>query len=129
MIDGQKNIHKLIYYLPPSECTGNTIICSIICRYLGCPEAQRLRIRLQCRGHGVASSGRKIPLEEGMVTHSHILAWRVPGTEEPEGLWPIGSQRVGHDYRINGHYRVTRSSHQPHNVNTLTTVSIIHVMR
>ena len=41
MIDGQKNIHKLIYYLPPSECTGNTIICSIICRYLGCPKAQQ----------------------------------------------------------------------------------------
>ena len=38
-----------------------------------------------------------------MATHSHILAWRIPGTEEPEGLWPIGSQRVGHDYRTNGH--------------------------
>ena len=38
---GKKNIHKLIYYLPPSECTGNTIIYSIISRYLGCPEAQQ----------------------------------------------------------------------------------------
>ena len=38
------------------------------------------------------------PLEEGMATHSSILAWRIPWTEEPGGLWFIGSQRVGHDW-------------------------------
>ena len=37
------------------------------------------------------------PLEKGMVTHSSILAWRVPWTEEPGRLQSIGSQRVGHD--------------------------------
>ena len=37
------------------------------------------------------------PLEEGMVTHSSILAWRVSMTEEPGGLQSVGSQRVGHD--------------------------------
>ena len=36
-------------------------------------------------------------LEEGMVTHSGILAWRLPWSEEPGGLQSIGSQRVGHD--------------------------------
>ena len=36
-------------------------------------------------------------LEEGMVTHSSILAWRIPGTEEPGGLPSMGSHRVGHD--------------------------------
>ena len=36
-------------------------------------------------------------LEEGMATHSIILAWRIPRTEEPGGLQAIGSQRVGHD--------------------------------
>ena len=36
-------------------------------------------------------------LEEGMVTHSSILAWRIPWTEEPGGLQFIGSQRVGHN--------------------------------
>ena len=36
-------------------------------------------------------------LEEEMATHSSILAWRIPWTEEPSGLWSIGSQRVGHD--------------------------------
>ena len=37
------------------------------------------------------------PLEEGMATHSSILAWRVPWTEEPGRLQSMGSQRVGQD--------------------------------
>ena len=37
------------------------------------------------------------PLEEGMATHPSILAWRVPWTEEPDGLQFIRSQRVGHN--------------------------------
>ena len=45
----------------------------------------------------VQSLGQEGPLEEGMTTHSSILAWRVPWTEEPGGLWFRGSQRVGHD--------------------------------
>ena len=36
-------------------------------------------------------------LEEGMATHSSILAWRIPWTEEPGRLQSIGSQRAGHD--------------------------------
>ena len=36
-------------------------------------------------------------LEKEMATHSSILAWRIPWTEEPGGLQSIGSQRVGHD--------------------------------
>ena len=45
----------------------------------------------------VRSLGREDPLEEGMATHSSILAWRIPWTEEPGGLWSIGSQRVRRD--------------------------------
>ena len=37
------------------------------------------------------------PLEEGMATHSSILAWRIPWTEEPVGLQSIGSQRIRYD--------------------------------
>ena len=37
------------------------------------------------------------PLKEGMATHSRILAWRVPWTEEPGELQSTGSHRVGHD--------------------------------
>ena len=36
-------------------------------------------------------------LEEDMATHCRILAWTIPWTEEPGGLWSIGLQRVGHD--------------------------------
>ena len=36
----------------------------------------------------------KIPLEEGMATHSSILTWRIPWTEEPGGLRSIGAHRV-----------------------------------
>ena len=45
----------------------------------------------------VRSLGQEDPLEKEMVTHSSILAWRIPWTEEPGGLQFTGSQRVGHD--------------------------------
>ena len=53
----------------------------------------------QCRGHEsqFRSLGWEDPLEEGMATHSSILAWTIPWTEEPGGLQSIGSQRIGHD--------------------------------
>ena len=41
--------------------------------------------------------GWKDPMEEGMVTHSSIPAWKIPRIEEPGGLQSIGSQRVGHN--------------------------------
>ena len=41
--------------------------------------------------------GQENPLEKEKATHSRILAWRIPWTEEPRGLHPTGSQRVGHD--------------------------------
>ena len=45
----------------------------------------------------VQSPGWEDPLEKEMATHSTILAWRMPWTEEPGGLQSTGSQRVGHD--------------------------------
>ena len=45
----------------------------------------------------VPSLGLEDPLEKGMVTHSSILVWRIPQTEEPGGLQSMGSQRVRHD--------------------------------
>ena len=38
------------------------------------------------------------PLEKAMATHSSTHAWKIPWTEEPGGLQPVGSQRVGHDW-------------------------------
>ena len=51
----------------------------------------------------VRSLGWEDALEKGMVTHSSILAWRIPWTEQPGTLYPIGSQRVGHDWVTNTH--------------------------
>ena len=48
----------------------------------------------------VLSLGREDPLQEGMATHSSVLAWRIPWTEEPGGLQSMGSQRVGHNLMI-----------------------------
>ena len=45
----------------------------------------------------VQSLDREDPLEEEMATHSSILAWKIPWTEEPGGLQFMGLQRVGHD--------------------------------
>ena len=52
------------------------------------PAMQKTQIR---------SLGQEDPLEKGMATHSSILAWEIPWTEEPGGLQSMGLQRVGHD--------------------------------
>ena len=44
----------------------------------------------------VRSLGWEEPLEKGIATHSSILTWRIPWTEEPGGLWSMGLQRVGY---------------------------------
>ena len=48
----------------------------------------------------VRSLGWEDPLEKEMATHSRILAWEIPWTEEPGRLQSTGSQRVGHDWAI-----------------------------
>ena len=52
------------------------------------PAMQETRVR---------SLGGEDPLEKEMATHSSILAWRIPWTEEPGGLQSLGLQRVGRD--------------------------------
>ena len=52
---------------------------------------------LETQGMWVLSLGQEDPLEEEMATHSRILAWRIPRTEEPGGLQFIESQRVRHE--------------------------------
>ena len=57
--------------------------------YLPMQETQKTRVR---------SLDLEDSLEKEMATHSSILAWRIPGTEEPAGLQSMGSQRVGQDW-------------------------------
>ena len=51
----------------------------------------------------VQSLGREDPLEEGMATHSSILAWKIPWIEEPVRLQSMASQRAKHDLAIKQH--------------------------
>ena len=59
--------------------------------------AQRLKRLPEMREIWVQSLGQEDPVEKKMATHSSILAWRIPWTEEPGRLQSMGSQRVGHD--------------------------------
>ena len=68
----------------PAELGASLMAQSIKCL----PAMQETRVR---------SLGGEDPLEEGMATHSSILAWRIPWTEGPGGLQPMGSRRVRHD--------------------------------
>ena len=54
--------------------------------------------------------GQEDPLKKGMATHSSILDWRIPWTEEPRGLQSMGSQRVGHDWSNSAHSTLTAQS-------------------
>ena len=59
--------------------------------------AQRVKNLPSMQETQVQSLGWEDPLEKGMATHSSILAWRMPWTEEPGGLQSMGLQRVRHD--------------------------------
>ena len=73
---------------------------------------EKLQIMLNTKGYPSSSAVKNLPamretwvrsqdwedaLEKGMASHSSILAWRIPWTEEPDRLQSMGLQRVGHD--------------------------------
>ena len=59
--------------------------------------AQRVKRLLAVWETWVQSLDQEDPLEKEMATHSSVLAWRIPGMEEPGGLPSMGLHRVGHD--------------------------------
>ena len=65
--------------------------------YSGFPGGSELKHLPAMRETWVRSLGWEDSLEKEMATHSSILAWRIPWTEEHGGLQSMGSQRVGHD--------------------------------
>ena len=70
--------------------------------------AQRLKRLPAMQETWVRSLSWEDPLEKEMATHSSILAWRIPWTEEPCGLQSTGSQRVGHDWATSLSYTLGR---------------------
>ena len=70
---------------PPSRLKGASLVAQAV---KNLPAVQKTQLQ---------SLSREDPLEKEMATHSSILAWRIPRTEEPGGLQSTGSQRVGHE--------------------------------
>ena len=82
----------------PIPKKGNAKECSNYCTVaLISHVSQRLKHLPAIWENWIRSLGREDPLEKEMATHSSILAWRIPWTEEPGGLQSMGLQRVGHD--------------------------------
>ena len=79
-----------------SRQTVHVIISKLSCQCDFPGSASDKESACQCRRHEtwVRSPGWEEPLEEEMATHSNILAWKIPWTEEPGGLQSMGSQRV-----------------------------------
>ena len=64
---------------------------------------KNLPAMLETQETWVQSLSQEDPLEKEMATHTSILAWEIPGAEEPGGLQSMGSQRVRHDRVTNTH--------------------------
>ena len=88
-----------------SGCVALLIFCFFICKTRGVISvlgaslvAQMVKNSPAIQETWVQSLGWEDPLKKGMATHSSILAWRIPWTEEPDRLQFMGSQRVRHDW-------------------------------
>ena len=68
--------------------------------------AQMVECLLTMRETRVRSLGWEDPLEKEMAIHSRTTAWKIPWTEEPGRLQPMGSQRVGHDWATSLHLMI-----------------------
>ena len=73
-------------------------MCVYIWGFPGSSVVKNLPTMQESQERQVQYLGQEDPLEEGMATHSSILAWRISWTEERGGLQSMGSQRVGHDW-------------------------------
>jgi len=74
------------------------ITWSILWKYEASLVAQMVKRLSTMRETRVRSLGWEDPLEKEMAIHSRTIAWKIPWTEEPGRLQPMGSQRVGHDW-------------------------------
>ena len=83
-----KNIPFVIFFFSLSKNTRSYPSHSVVKNLPAMQETQEMQVQ---------SLGSEDPLEKEMATHSSILAWRIPWTEEPGGLQSIGLRRVGHD--------------------------------
>ena len=90
-------MYILCYILSHCGLPQDTL-CSFLYYTMSFPGGSEVKASACNAGDPVWSLGWEDPLEKEMATHSSILAWRIPWTEEPGGLQFTGSQRVGHDW-------------------------------
>ena len=93
-----------IHSMPGERSLSGSLLCAQKCSFHTVSNAVEVSRSSSgkdsaCRSRStvVQSLDQKGPLEEEMATHSSILAWEIPWTEEPGGLQSRGSQRVGHE--------------------------------
>ena len=99
---------------------GHNRPCHAVCGHQG-SQWERIRLSMQETPEIQAQSlCWEDPLEQKMPTHSRIIAWRIPWTEEPGGLQFMGSQRVGHDW-AHTHPRI------PEHLNVWTSIRLVSV--
>ena len=87
---------KLVFLL--MDLLHSSRVLHVGTKYWGFPSGSVVKNRPAIQEAWVLSLGQEDPLEECMATHSSILAWRMPWTQEPGRLEPIGWQRAGHDW-------------------------------
>ena len=87
--DGWGCSSSLLIFWPQPSCLWVSLIAQMVTNLPAVQETQ------------VQSLGQEDPLEKEMATHSSILTWKIPWTEEPGELQSMGSQRVGHDWATN----------------------------
>ena len=89
MLSLEQPLHLyLLLSLENQDFPGDAVYVCVKSPHLPMQEIKEMWVR---------SLGQEDPLEKGMATHSSILSWRIPQTEESGGLQSIGCQRVGHD--------------------------------
>jgi len=88
------HIPGLFHQKANGQAPTPSICWSLAC--IGLPWCLRCKESAAMQETWVPSLSWEDPLEKGMATHSSLLAWRIPWTEEPGRLQFMGSQRVGH---------------------------------
>ena len=78
-------------------CVLSTFKCELLGRVLGFPYGSAVKNLSAMQETWVQSLGWEDPLEKETASHSNILAWEIPWTEEPGGPQSMGSQRVEHN--------------------------------
>ena len=79
------------------DAGDQAVICEQLLERTGFPGGSVVKNLPAVQEIQVGSLGQEDPLEEGMATHSSVLAWRTPWTEGPGGLQSMGLQRVRYD--------------------------------